>query len=392
MVTACRNVSYTRKIIITLITLVLAGAGIARLLTPTSAIITGPSWIQVIVNAQTHHALVLNDQNLNTVDLVSNKVVNSIPVNPASTISPLDAQNLYAEWHDEQGALSLLDLRNGKALCTFRLFPYVVSDVALDLRAKRSYVFTNTNGAAGPTLSLDLKTCKLGRALTVRPLPTSLTVDSTHHALFVTTATGDVFAIDTRVGYTRRIFHRKGFRLVSSAIDVRFHRLFVAGPRTLLTFDIPTGRYIGATPLSGTDTYFDLHLNQSAQRLYVVDDDSERAVQSVITINTRTGQAISTTTIAAGARDEALGTVAIDSGAGRVYIATPSQNVVSVLDAHDGHVLSTRAVNNPYGVALDGALHKLLVVGIQKSPLAAVGLASGHSSAVYVYDLNGAAI
>jgi DNA-binding beta-propeller fold protein YncE len=165
------------------------------------------------------------------------------------------------------------------------------------------------------------------------------------------------------------------------AVDGRYHQAFVlnqgvldangypVGRGSMTVLDTQRGRVLATVPV-GTNPV-DLAIDDQTHRVFVVNREGGRL---------RVGYVRGTVTVVDTVRDAVVRTVrvglmpqavAVDQVAGRVFVPSfgcvdlsygPCRGAVSILDASTGVVLSNVALLQPCAVAVDGRVHRALVV------------------------------
>lgn len=247
-------------------------------------------------------------------------------------------------------------LRQPRAAAAIRVITVgkTPSAIAIDAATRRVFVL---NADSGTVSVIDADSAALLRTIAAGPDPESISIDERDGRILVTTAKLDTAAIlDARSGAVVRRA-AVGYGAAQAVVDEQMGQAFVSAG-ALSVVDMRGGAAI-TLPLDRTGivaTLEPMAIDQRTHRLFVLNGATTPPRLTVL--DTASGARLRSFPI--GVDTSSTG---IDARSGRVFIASPDDNTVYVLDARDGRVLRTVGLGFPPGaVVVDSAMNRAFAV------------------------------
>jgi YVTN family beta-propeller protein len=314
------------------------------------------------------HAFVVNRAS-NTVTMLNTAtraVLRTVAVGQDPVAVAVDSKRGRAFVVNHAGnTVSVLDTTTGSVLHTSAVGSGP-SAVGLYSGRRLNQAFV-ANTASDSVSLLDTKTGAVRRTFAVGRQPTALVVDKTTNHVFVANrGSGTVSMLDASTGRVVRTI-RVGTDPAAMAVDTTTGRVFVAnlGSGTVSVLDDQTGALLHTTTVgTAAPTAWLTALIGKAPVALGVDTTTGRvfvanpASNTVSVLNDDSGVLLHTTIVGTAPSD-----VEVDDTTGHVFIANTGSNSVSVLDTRTGRVLRTIPVGQrPIDVVKDSANAQAFVV------------------------------
>jgi len=270
------------------------------------------------------------------------------------------------------GRVSVLDARTGRLIRRVSVGRGPRA-AAVDERTGRVFVVNRDDGTVSV---LDAATGAVLRTTGVDPSPRAVAVDERTRRVYVACSAfqgGSVAALDAATGATEPINAVLPRPVGSVAVDEQADRVIASDPNTrgsespgtpeTYIIDGATGVVARTVEIPGTLVATDGHTGR-AFIVYVPDPYNAATEGSVVqTLATRGGQLLQTVPVAASPLTFLYGAaIAVAVRAGRVIVANPDTDNVSVLDARSGRVVRHIGVGHaPQTVAVDEQTARIFV-------------------------------
>jgi YVTN family beta-propeller protein len=328
----------------------------------------GRSPVAVEMDKNTGHAFVVNraSNTVSVLNTATGAVLRTVAVGQDPIAIAVDSKLGRALVVNQAGnTVSLLDTSTGSVLHTSAV-GYGPSAVGLysDQLLNQAFV---ANTASDSVSLLDTKTGAVLRTIAVGRQPTALVVDKTTNRVFVANRGSDtVSLLEASTGRVVRTI-QVGTDPAAVAVDTTTGRVFVAnlGSGTVSVLDDQTGALLHntavgkaapigwLTALAGKAPVA-LGVDTTTGRVFVANPASN----TVSVLNDDSGALLHTTAVGTTPSD-----VAVDDTNGQVFIANTGSNTVSVLDNKTGRVLRTiRVGQRPIAVVQDSVNNQAFVV------------------------------